>query len=480
MAPDRDALREIAADAMRRKEKDPYDLAAIIEALLAMSALGEQAASQVEWTILKRLKFRHPSTAALERIARCELVPVRYGTGWYLLDPAPPSPSTYNLLPVRCERTIREVFTLAGQSPQLLLVHLRDDHPRLDFSSPMADGAAYVRIARRDDISALTRILRHEATHLVLHSGCRFLDEGIAAFVERMFEGVEPPEILADLQQKLEGAQLPPLRECLARYQDALVLDDVGGRYDGLVYQQAAALAGRIVVALGWFETARLFVTLAGQDLARQIDILECVCGLSPDALGNGIVKEAAPPGIAPGDLRVRFDEARASSDRERIAQLAVEVDDRGAACDAVLRVEILSALTLSSIQCRVLPDDVHIEKLSAAIAALPLDQSLGTLRLRAQSDVEVARLMIATDPFARSIRAAKARQHLNAALAQTPGDPEASLRLAIIELFTPVEYGGDHNAAERLLSEAAMDPRLRSDVQAYRRNLEIKRSAMP
>jgi len=441
-----------------RLSDDPYDLGALVERVLASACIGQLETSAKDFKDIKRLNLSGMAIPLLREICAGRIGLVRHGTV-YIIAPEG-MPDLVKLGWQRCA----EIASFYDCAIPPCLIHFTQDLTACDLVVRDLPGIALVTL-RVDDLTDLPRRLDHEIAHILLMSGNRFLDEGLAVLAETC----------SGRQKHVAyGTPLPiPLRELLVRGEHCSpVFDDIiqSSHRDHALYDQAGTFIAHLRDHLGLGGLKTLIEDVARVAPVMIPHLLEARLGVSLDAVERRLFGAAAgTPNqvISLDELAQIYRRARVTGEIEPVTAVITALEPhRSNAQAAELLARCLAWRVGRTIATGRDVDFKAEEGLIAKIAgSLPSTTANRALAETLSGTLQVAALVRARDPFGKAIHMRQARQHLEAAVSLSEAEHEASLALSSIFVLAPKGFGQDFRRARELLETVARSPDYRAEA---------------
>jgi hypothetical protein len=340
---------------------------------------------------------------------------------------------------------------------------------------------AHIRLdgsARSEEEAMAAQV--HELTHAHFRSKNRFLDEGVALYVEQRSVS-RVPAFLAGEDLERPRADASRLASLLAYASDDPYLENIAADETGRrsAYVQAFQLARFLIEQRGLALLEELRQSLAGAAESAHSSLVARAVGC---ALGDldAVVCHSAPERTAPLSLararqivlqmRREFTSAPFAVSYPAAAARAHATEDAEHADFALMAIKMISRKCIVDHEQQTGADnrglvrdgEVFFSILRGAKGVTQLDYAEGAL---AMAKLVTVKSGIEKAVIARKVRAAFDR-------ARRAGDYHAELLLdmAAVEVFTPAEYGRNIELARELMLEAERDAAYRDEVELLRR----------
>lgn len=430
---------------------DPYDLPALLAALLQAKTDGNEEQAQQGFAILRRMAVNFAIIGALRQLEAGKLVCHAFAGRYWLCAPnlarSALQAADGDLLAAL--NFGKEQLQLAGKAP--LIIFINPGFAAMSLAIFDLPGASCLQFPQSLlDSGKLRRWLWHEIGHCHLRCSQRFLDEGVATWFEYSHEGQ------FDLTAATSAAgTLPDLRQVLqSGFSQGLTFEDEAQdeAQRAAFYPQAALLIADLYARLGADGLSQLFAGVRANPqqapelvlsaLGEQAQRWQCTPEINPESAPvSGLTQEQVRALLAKGDT-------------DGLASLlgnwgqVHDLPGKLALIDANLSLRELRAPQAEDKlrEADAMLDDIAKHNKSLAVAELQLRQTM-------------ARLVQAKTVFERAGLGTRAMREADAILRQYPDSCPAQIGKASLLIHTPPQYGGDPDGGRSMLRKVALRP---------------------
>jgi len=450
---------------------DPYRPDLLVERIILCVAGGDAPATRGDLHFLRRMGCARTLVPTLEKIAT--------GTGRIIVDDGAyliferkdGFLAVESFLPLF--RSMRsEAHHFFGTPSCRFVIDASSEPGSVTHSSHEVPGIGYIRIVPRETREKSEQLLAHELAHIHLHSGNRFLDEGVAVMFQsrlaRQGSVVVGPGIDVATSALPEAEDTLPLRAMLA----------YDARHDVYFDQLAPALPSKQLIYSAACATARhLFETIHRDGVETLFTMLrttsdtaahpavvadyidEDIESLDEQLFGRSHTAETAASSyfdnpsipaativwatLSPGELEDLIDQLRAppAFNRPRIASRAL----------------LCRALTRRLLEDESQTPAADLAEARSLVCDLGLTPHLPSRdHLLLKGWLAIAEIHVASNAASQMVNWEKALSLFTTAQAKYPNDPEILCATAALHLRGPEAYGADHALARRYLNKAA------------------------
>jgi ABC-type multidrug transport system ATPase subunit len=446
---------------------NPYDLGRIISTVLCDAATENLDGVLAGRAVLEAMQVRSSFIAPVDRLLHRELY-AQVCKGRYYLIPAQSKTAAVEQIDAILHAAVTWGKSRFDVQLPTITIYVKDDFAAPTYVSFDTPQLALIQIPQnllqQED---LDRLLWHEIGHCFLRCGIRFLDEGLATWVELSRTGAEfDVETAHELVSRSGKHEQFTLSELLATgFTSTLGFEDrvTNVLEREALYPKAALVIDAIVKLVGTGGLVSLFQQIR-QTPEQALALVKQTVGEQFQNLSQ-IVSQAQDDDLKAESLdlqKFRSDvlAARAACDTHSLSQMTEQLYAQVLSVGA--QAEMQSILVDAYVSTRELGHKFGAElsgKLEKSIDKFignlsKCTQDLYSLELLARHSL--IKLIDAQNFFDRATLAAKANKLVDAAIVMRADTADAWLTRAHLLIHTPIQYGGDPDAGINILLKIA------------------------